>query len=79
MQINTMMGIAMNDKMKKISPIPMLPIKPKGMVQSLLNVGTIRCSLFPSLSPPVGNYKKRSARTIVYHCSEALDCPLRND
>ena len=79
MQINTMMGIAMINRMKKISPTPMLPIKPKGMAQSLLNVGTIRYSLFSSLSPPVGNYKKRSARTIVYHCSEALDSPLRND
>ena len=46
MQINTMMGIAMINRMKKISPTPMLPIKPKGMVQNLLNVGTIRYSFF---------------------------------
>lgn len=46
MIINTMMGIAMSDRMTIISPIPMLPIKPKGMAQSLLNAEIIRCSLF---------------------------------
>lgn len=62
----------------KISPIPKLPIKPNGTtVQSLLKKQII--IIWFNLPVPIGRIYKKSVGTIVYHCSEALDCPSYNN